>query len=356
MLGRGVILALIIGAAARVAVAAPDYEAARRHYQAAEKAAAEGKHSLAAHEYGMAYEITKDPVLFFKIGVSYDRAGDCTSAKVYYLRYLKEGKPAPEFRKRTEALIAACKNRPNGGHGKSADAASGPPSSSDSPPGEPSAISSASRRSAPGPAPTSPAPTSPAPTASGPTPPTLTPPTLPPPTPAPTAAPPTDATRAATRATPPPPDRAATRPPADDSLTGAPRFVDEEPPSWQRTAAWTSVGITIALGTTAAVLGLSAASREEDVHNLIDFRDPEGRPAIYTGPTRDRYRDLTDEGDRLEKLSVAALAATGAAAAASAVFFVLDGMRAGGEERERASVLAPVAAPGGAGLSWNGSF
>jgi hypothetical protein len=366
MLGRGVILALVIGVAARVAVAAPDYEAARRHYQAAEKAAAEGKHSLAAHEYGMAYEITKDPVLFFKIGVSYDRAGDCTSAKVYYLRYLKEGKPAPEFRKRTEALIAACKNRSNGGQGKSADAASGPPSPGDSPTGEPSAISSASRRSTAAPAAAQPAPTSPGPTVTGPTlpAPTLPAPTLPAPTlpapPAPTAPPPTDSARAATRATPPPPDRAApSGPPAGDSLAGAPRFVDEEPPSWQRTAAWTSVGVTIALGTTAAVFGLSAASREEDVHNLIDFRDPEGRPAIYTGPTRDRYRDLTDEGDRLEKLSIAALAATGVAAAASAVFFVLDGKRTGGDERERApraSVLAPVAAPGGAGLSWNGSF
>ena len=120
MLGRGVILALILVATSTATAAPPDYEAAKRHYQAAEKAAAEGKYKLAAREYGIAYDITKDPVLFFKIGYAYDRADDCTTAKVYYLRYLKEGKPAPEFKQRTQALIRACKNR---GRRSSADPA-----------------------------------------------------------------------------------------------------------------------------------------------------------------------------------------------------------------------------------------
>src|SRR6185503_16204530 len=77
-----------------------------------------------------------------------------------------------------------------------------------------------------------------------------------------------------------------------------PKSLEEDEPSWQRTAAWSSVGIAIALATTGAVLGLSAASREEDVDNLIEFRDAEGQPATYTGATRDRYNDLISEGDR----------------------------------------------------------
>ncbi len=103
------------------------------------------------------------------------------------------------------------------------------------------------------------------------------------------------------------------------------------------------------------MLALSAGSREEDIQNLLDFRDQEGRPATYTGATSDRYRDLVDEGDRLERLSVVALAATGAAAAASALFFVLDGMSAGGDGSAAAG-LAPSVSPQGAGLSWTGSF
>lgn len=346
MLGRGVILALVLVAASTAAAAPPDYEAAKRHYQAAEKAAAEGKYKLAAREYGVAYDITKDPVLFFKIGYAYDRADDCTAAKVYYLRYLKEGKPAPEFKQRTQALIQACKNR---GRRSSADTPADTPASG-TPSGVP--VSGASRIA---PSPTAP-PTPPAPPASA-TPPAATPepatPSPPPTGTAPTAPPP--APRATTTTPRPAPDApaAAPRQPDGASLTAAPPYLDEDPPTWQRTAAWTSVGFTFALGTTAAVLALSAGSREEDIQNLIEFRDAEGRPATYTGATRDRYRDLVDEGDRLEKLSVVALAATGAAAAASAVFFVLDGMQA---DQDTTAGLTPSVSPAGAGLSWTGSF
>ena len=271
--------------------AAPDYEAAKRHYQAGEQAAARGDHAGAAREYGIAYDITRDPVLFFKIGQSYDKAGDCRSARVYYGRYVKEAKPTPEYRERAEAFAAACVSRP----------------------------------AAPVAAPPAAAP--------------------------PVAAPPVAAPPAAA------PPAAAPAPQQDGELVGPPALLDDEQPSWQRTAAWTSIGFTIALGTTAAVLGLSAASREEDIQNLIEFRDIEGRPAIYTGATRDRYRDLIDEGNRLEKLSVVALAATGAAAAASVAFFLLDGAReADGERAPAAAHLAPAIGPGQAGLGWSGSF
>ncbi|HWM84844.1 MAG TPA: hypothetical protein VNO33_03375 [Kofleriaceae bacterium] len=328
MLGRGLILALVLTAGARAAVAQPDFEAAKQHYQAAEQASAAGKHSKAAREYGIAYDITKDPVLFFKIGQAYDRAGDCTTAKVYYLRYLKEGKPEAEYRQRTEALIANCKNRQVGSPvvgpvtgGASGSTGAGVAGSGAA--GSDSGVAGSGTGTGTG--------TSGADSGSG--------------------------AGTDTRAAPPAePKRAPAPRPAPapaGAEVGVPAELDLEPPGWERTAAWTSVGVAVALGTTAAVLGLSASSREEDVQNLIEFRDTEGDPARYTGPTRDRYRDLVDEGKRLETLSIVALAATGGAAAASVVFFLLDGARTSDEESAR---LTPTVGPGAAGLSWSGSF
>ena len=136
-------------------------------------------------------------------------------------------------------------------------------------------------------------------------------------------------------------------------MTVPPSLEDEEP-SWQRTAAWSSVGIAVALATTGAVLGLSAASREEDVDNLIEFRDAEGQPAIYTGATRERYNDLISEGDRLESLAVVAFAASGVAAASAALFFFLDARA--DRDGEAGTAVRPTAGPGGVGLSWGGRF
>jgi hypothetical protein len=261
----------------------PDFAAAKQHYQAAEDAAAKGDHATAAREYGVAYDITKDPVLFFKIGQSYDRAGDCASAQVYYGRYLKEGNPSEEFKTKTEEAMKVC--------GEAKPPGTEPP---------PEGTSTGGRKPETG-------------------------------------------------------DRKQETAPADREAVGAvvaPRALEDEEPSWQRTAAWSSVGIAIALVTTGAVLGLSAASREEDVDNLIEFRDAEGQPATYTGATRDRYRDLISEGDRLESLAVVAFAASGVAAASAALFFVLDARASRPDE----TALRPTAGPAGVGLSWGGRF
>lgn len=261
----------------------PDFAAAKQHYQAAEDASAKGDHATAAREYGVAYDITKDPVLFFKIGQSYDRAGDCASAQVYYGRYLKEGNPSEEFKTRTEEAMRVC------GQAR-------PPEAE-----QPDGTSTGGGKQETG------------------------------------------------------NRKPETAPVADREAVGAvvaPRSLEEEEPSWQRTAAWSSVGIAIALVTTGAVLGLSAASREEDVDNLIEFRDAEGQPATYTGATRDRYKDLISEGDRLESLAVVAFAASGVAAASAALFFVLDARAARRDE----TALRPTAGPAGVGLSWGGRF
>jgi tetratricopeptide (TPR) repeat protein len=261
------------------ASAQPDYAAAKQHYQAAEQAAAKGDHATAAREYGIAYDITKDPVLFYKIAQSYQQAGDCTSARAYYGRYLKEGNPSEEFKTKTEEAMRTCGQ---------AQPAQPEPQVGAAPPAGSQAPAAASDQEAVGAA----------------------------------------------------------------AVSAPPRSLEEEEPSWQKTAAWTSVGIAVALVTTGAVLGLSAASREEDVQNLVDFRDAEGQPATYTGATRERYNDLISEGDRLESLAVVAFAASGVAAASAALFFVLDARAAHADDL----ALRPTAGPGGVGLSWGGRF
>ncbi|MBK9030399.1 MAG: hypothetical protein IPL61_03510 [Myxococcales bacterium] len=100
--------ALVVAATAGLALAQPDYKAAAEHYKIAEQAMARGAFSDAALEYGIAYDITKDPILFFKIGQANDKAGKCPVALTYYNRYLKEGSPSEEYLQLTTERIAAC--------------------------------------------------------------------------------------------------------------------------------------------------------------------------------------------------------------------------------------------------------
>lgn len=87
---------------------AVDLERSRALYAAAEQATSAGQFAAAARDYALAYEITKDPILFYKIGVANKRADQCDTAIVYFTRYLREGHPTPEFRAQTERHIEAC--------------------------------------------------------------------------------------------------------------------------------------------------------------------------------------------------------------------------------------------------------
>ena len=100
--------ALAVAATAGLAWAQPDYKAAAEHYKAAEAAMASGDFGAAALEYGVAYDITRDPILFYKIGQANDKAGKCPVALTYYNRYLKEGNPSEEYKRLTQERIAVC--------------------------------------------------------------------------------------------------------------------------------------------------------------------------------------------------------------------------------------------------------
>src|SRR5690349_4042825 len=102
---------LMIGSPVARAQDKPDFKAAAEHYKKAEAAMGSGDFKTAATEYQVAYDITKDPVLYFKIGQAQDKGGDCGAAIGFYQKYIDEAKPQEEFKARTDALIATCKEK-----------------------------------------------------------------------------------------------------------------------------------------------------------------------------------------------------------------------------------------------------
>ncbi len=86
----------------------PDFAAAGAHYKAAEAAMTTGNYADAAAGYQAAYDITKDPVLFYKIAGAHEKAGRCDLAVPLFARYLVEGKPSAEFVTLTTTRQAGC--------------------------------------------------------------------------------------------------------------------------------------------------------------------------------------------------------------------------------------------------------
>src|SRR5687767_7172820 len=104
-----IMTALLVGVALSHAQPAPaDVERAKQHYASGQQAMTDGRFADAVREYGAAYDITKDPVLFYKIGNANERAGKCDVALIYYDRYLKEARPDAQFVALTEERIKAC--------------------------------------------------------------------------------------------------------------------------------------------------------------------------------------------------------------------------------------------------------
>lgn len=77
-------------------------------YNAATQAMDEGRYADALRDFQAAYDLTQDPVLFFKIGSAHEQAGDCASALVAYRRYLDEAKPEQQFVDLTNERIGIC--------------------------------------------------------------------------------------------------------------------------------------------------------------------------------------------------------------------------------------------------------
>jgi hypothetical protein len=310
-LSKALVCAFVLGFMAGPAVAQEqsDLQKAKEHYTRAEQAMKSGDHALAAEEYGRAYELTKDPVLFYKIASAHYEARNCEAAVAYYSRYLTEGKPDDRFRALTQERIEVCKARNDAaagdkgeeGQAKAAGAASAAGDAS----GEPGRESDSESDAQSGSGADQPDPSV---------------------------------------ATPGLPGAGGDRPPS---------FADQEVSMYSK-AAWVSVGLAATFVTAGAVLGLSASSREEDVRNLIEFRYPNGEPAIYAGTSRERYEDYIDEGERLATYSKIVFVAAGLAAASATAFFILDARAGKDQDTETGAGILPVATPDGLGMaaSW----
>lgn len=105
---RAVIFAIALGAGVAHAQPADPKDL----YSAATQAMDEGRYADAVRDFTAAYELTQDPVLFFKLGSAHESSGDCTTAITYYSRYLAEAKPEQSFIDLTNERIKACEPEP----------------------------------------------------------------------------------------------------------------------------------------------------------------------------------------------------------------------------------------------------
>ncbi len=227
----------------------------------------EGRHADAVRDYSEAHALTRDPVLFFKIGGAHEKAGNCELALIYFGRYLREARPAPEFVKITEERIVACGGDPR-------VVGSDPPAS-----GSGSAA----------------------------TPATGTTGSAPPPTPPSTG--PTDSAVPASGADPT--ARGGSELPAGPGPTTSVRAATAGP--------WLLVGGSVALLTIGVVLAYSANAAENDLSDL--YVGLAGTPPSFDARTQKRYDDLIAEGERYEKLSWVSFGLAGALGIGAAVWF-----------------------------------
>jgi hypothetical protein len=276
---------------------APELSRAKELYKAAEAAMADGRFDDAIRDYGAAYELSRDPALFFKIGRANERAGTCEVALSYYRRYLREGKPDEKFAAMTRERIAAC-----GGEARS----SGSAAPDQNPTGAPADTAAPG-----GAAPTSPPPSAPAASA------------------APAAQPSADrGTRGA-----------IVEPAADAGAPAAPVLAPSNP----HKVAWVLTGTGIALATLGSVLAYAADSSENDIRDLyVGFA---GQPPTFDARTQKNYNELIDRGRQYEHLSWAAFGLAGAAGVGAIVLFFIGG-------REDGSLrVAPVVTNRSAGVA-----
>jgi hypothetical protein len=296
------VLAGAVGPPASHAQPAPELSRARDLYASAEAAMKDGRFEDAARDYGAAYELSKDPALFFKIGRAQERAGKCDVALVYYARYLRDGHPTEQFTASTRDRITACGGDPH--HPDAGSAAPAQPGSG--------ATSGSAGAAAPGAGSAAPIAGGAAPSAGS-------------------AAPPAGSAAPS----------AGNGTPTDAAAAPAPLAT----PTIRHKIAWVMTGSAIALTSLGGILAFAARSSENDLRDLyLGFG---GQAPAFDARTRKSYDDLVSQGQRYEHLSWAAFGVAGAATLGAVLLFVTGG-RAPDAERAR---ITPVVTPGTAGVS-----
>jgi tetratricopeptide (TPR) repeat protein len=281
-----------------------DPQRAKELYQSAEVAMAAQDYETAARDYGAAYEISHDPVLFYKIGTANERAGKCPLAVIYYRRYIAEGKPTPAFADITNARIKAC------------DPDAKPDTKTDAKPdAKTDAKTDAKADAKPDPKPDA--------------------------APAPVAPP--DGNEINDEAKPEP-----------STAMGA--FVGSkdkggkgEPLTARNRAAWLCVTGSIALITVGAVLAYSADSAEQDIKDL--YVGLGSNAPVFDRETKAIYEDMIAQGQRYERLSWLSFGLAGVTAGAAAYLFWREHAR-----RTEHATIAPTVTKDSAGVSATFSF
>jgi hypothetical protein len=115
-----------------------------------------GRFEDAARDFGAAYDLAKDPVLFFKIAHANQSAGRCDLALVYYGRYLKEANPSAAYVALTERRMHECGAGSGSGTGTGSGSGTGLGSGSGSGSGGGTGSGSGSSAPAAAPAPAAP--------------------------------------------------------------------------------------------------------------------------------------------------------------------------------------------------------
>jgi len=105
---KATIVASVLAGGVAAAQPAPDLARAKSLYQQASAEMKDGRYSDAAKDFGAVYDITHDPVLFYKIAGANQKAGHCDVAVIYYKRYLKDAHPSLDYVKLTEKKIDEC--------------------------------------------------------------------------------------------------------------------------------------------------------------------------------------------------------------------------------------------------------
>lgn len=305
-IASGLLIGVFVGSAvlgsATHAQPAPDREQAKALYKAAEQAVQEARYADAIRDYDKAYDLTHDPVLFYKIGSANERAGKCDVALVYYGRYLREAKTTDGFVEQTRERIRAC-----GGDDRNLAAPSQPSGSATSAPGN----------------------TTTAPGNTGPT--------------AGSAAAPPAGSGSSTAPTPEPSAGSAVSAGSAAVVPGAPDPTKGLP--GRNRAAWLLVASSVAFATVGGVLAYSASSAEKDIDDLyIGLNDTS---PTYDARVQRTYKDLIAEGERYETLSWISFGLAGASAVAAGVLF----WRASDKVE-----IAPTASATGAGVTFGGRF
>jgi hypothetical protein len=340
--------ALLAGGVAQpvgYAQSASELDRAKDLYVSAEAAMKDGRFDDAARDYGAAYELSKDPALFFKIGHAHERAGKCDTALIYYARYLREGKPTEQFVAVTKEHIAACGGDPQGaGSAPGARPGAGSGSAGSGSAGDAGSAAAGSAGEASGSAGTGAgsAGTDTAGTGS-----------------AGAGAGSAGAGSAGSGSAgaggagsgstgspqPVPPAGGATAPAGTELAAGATGTGSAVPiPTTQQKVAWIMSGSAVALVTLGGVLAYAASSSENDVRDL--YAGFGGQEPTFDGATRKRYNDLVDQGHSYQHLSWAAFGLAGAAGIGAALLFTI-----GGSESAQHARVTPVIGPQGAGVT-----